>query len=457
MSAFDLSVVEESSLNHPLRVFANMLEDVQSTSSKSDKQAFIQAYIVDHAYKDEIRELLRLALSPYVRFGIASLPDIPVSARPFTDDEVMTETRALLTLLANRDLTGNAARDAVAAHLAALDDSDGDGVSTREAVRRILLKDLRAGFSESTVNKVVKGCIPVFECQLAHSEMPELDQLEYPVMVQPKYDGVRCIAIKRAGVVTLFSRNGIPFENFLELNDYLERKMPEGVVLDGEVLHRTLSGEDGYQKVMKRAKASPGKNDDIPITFRVFDGMSLSEWESQKCPRDTYMRYQGVSEFVDQLDEFELVQITPNEVCSSQTDVQRVYARHLADGWEGVIIKTLTGAYTFKRNKTWMKLKPFGSADLKVVGAFEGNGKYAGMLGGLICEGAHDGKTVHVEVGSGFTDYQRESFWRFRGDVIGKLAEVRFQAMIKAQDSEIWSLRFPTFLRLRETDTVGKL
>jgi DNA ligase-1 len=80
----------------------------------------------------------------------------------------------------------------------------------------------------------------------------------------------------------------------------------------------------------------------------------------------------------------------------------------------------------------------------------EGTGRNLGKLGALICEGEDDGKRIVVNVGSGLTDKQRAEFWEAKDTLIGQVVEVRADAATQSQDSDqVWSLRFPRFLRFR--------
>jgi DNA ligase-1 len=91
-----------------------------------------------------------------------------------------------------------------------------------------------------------------------------------------------------------------------------------------------------------------------------------------------------------------------------------------------------------------------------VVAVEEGTGKNAGRLGALVCEGIDDGKTICVNVGSGFTDEQRDEFWKFKRDCIKMVTEVRADAITQNQDGT-YSLRFPRFLRFRGFDRGEKI
>ncbi|MDR3436386.1 hypothetical protein [Telmatospirillum sp.] len=417
-----------------LAKFAQVLADCAATSSKNTKVVIIRAALTT---EPGLARLFELALSPYITYGVAKLPPSP---KTLAGSEILQAKpwRELLDDLAARRLTGNAALAAITRARFCLDSTE-TPIAT-EAFDRILLKDLRAGFSAETVNKAVPGTVPQFSCQLAPSEMPKLSELKFPIMAEPKFDGVRTITIKRDGVVTLFSRNGIPFENFGEIRAALSA-LPDDVVLDGEVISSL-----GFATLMTRAKGKPGKHIDVPIEYRVFDAMPLANWEDQNCTAPLTVRQDLALTW---LRDVILVCHEPvSRCCSSVDDIETFYREQLAAGLEGIMLKDPDGLYTFKRNQTWRKLKPFDSADLRVVGMIEGTGKYLGMSGALVCEGEHDGKHIKTEVGSGFTDEERRSLWL---DLSWKdrTAEIRFQEITQAQDSDTYSLRFPTFVRWR--------
>ena len=101
-----------------------------------------------------------------------------------------------------------------------------------------------------------------------------------------------------------------------------------------------------------------------------------------------------------------------------------------------------------KRTHAWLKAKPFIEVTLEVVDVEEGTGRNEGRLGAVVCEGMDDGRMVRVNVGSGFSDANRDNFWTLRSDVIGQLVEVRADAVTQNQDGT-YSLRFPRFKTFR--------
>ena len=110
------------------------------------------------------------------------------------------------------------------------------------------------------------------------------------------------------------------------------------------------------------------------------------------------------------------------------------------------MIKDPDAVYECKRTTAWLKQKPHIEVSLTVVNTEEGTGRNVGKLGALVCEGVDDGKEIRVNVGSGFSDQQREDFWNCRVD--GQIVEVRADAVTQNQDGT-YSLRFPRFLRFR--------
>ena len=96
-----------------------------------------------------------------------------------------------------------------------------------------------------------------------------------------------------------------------------------------------------------------------------------------------------------------------------------------------------------------MKWKPTITVDLTVVNIEEGTGRNKGRLGALVCEGVDDGKTIQVNVGSGYSDSDRDDYWANSKLVIGRTAEVLADAITQNQDGT-YSLRFPRFVRFRD-------
>jgi len=125
-------------------------------------------------------------------------------------------------------------------------------------------------------------------------------------------------------------------------------------------------------------------------------------------------------------------------------------------GYEGVMIKDVDAGYECKRSHAWLKAKPFIEVTLSITDLEEGTGRNEGRLGAFVCAGQDDGKDIRVNVGSGFTDEQRSTFWTDRDNLVNQLVEVRADAVTQNQDGT-YSLRFPRFKTFRGFEPGEKL
>jgi len=128
----------------------------------------------------------------------------------------------------------------------------------------------------------------------------------------------------------------------------------------------------------------------------------------------------------------------------------------IAGGYEGIMLKDADAGYKCKRSVAWLKLKPFIEVSLEVIDVEEGTGKNIGRLGAIVCQGVDDGKTIQVNVGSGFSDSDRDGYWISRDSLLGQIVEVRADAVTQNQDGT-YSLRFPRFLRFRGFEVGEKI
>jgi len=145
------------------------------------------------------------------------------------------------------------------------------------------------------------------------------------------------------------------------------------------------------------------------------------------------------------------VTMAPILATTDDPDEWQAYAEYIWDrGGEGVILKAALADYApGKRNYTLMKIKEELTLDLQVIGMYEGKGKYAGTLGGLIVAGKDIERQYCI---SGMTDTQRAEWWADESLIHGKVVEVK--AMKKLKDG---SLREPRFKAVRHDKTVDEI
>ena len=415
-----------------------VLQELEADNSRLAKEAIIQR----ESDAENIRFFngVGAALDGFRTFGVQQVPMAENDGQGITQ----TEFDDVLRRLEDRTLTGNEMRDEID-RLCLMSKKE----EWNDWYRRILIKDLRCGVTHKTVNKHSTMKVPVFECMLADDSKKHEKKMTGEVYVEPKLDGVRVITICDVDKdeVKMFSRNGKELTNFpkiLEQFDSMLDQMSESMVFDGEVM------SDDFQTLMREIHRKGGAKTDDAV-LNLFDCMPLEYFKEGSYPYALNTRKELLQSFTygPNISIVEFVAMNLDE-----DDGQKQFADYnklcIDKGFEGIMVKPITGIYECKRSSLWLKVKPFIEVSLKVVDTEEGTGRNVGKLGALIVEGTDDGKFIKTNVGSGLTDTDRETFWKAKDKLIGQIVEVRADAITQNQDTTSeWSLRFPRFLRFR--------
>ena len=425
------------------------------------KQA-LEASVLGSINSINFLSFAKACYNPYVVFGVKQIPE---SVGIINAENPWNEFNELMLQLCQRRLTGHAARDAVQSLSERF-----DSVEWNTFLAPVLRRDLRAGISSTTINKICKKTeyeIPIFGCQLAtNSEgRPEMKGNK---RLEPKLDGVRALFVVTHSdfgdtTVMCFSRNGKVFENFTHIEEQIRtnftkilracsgvdqgRSLYEGFVLDGEVIGNT------FQELMRQARRKTDAQAEDSV-FNIFDIIPLADfrrghWNAQLTKRVELLN--AIRPAVDTMANVELLpHIMVNlDTAAGKDQLERYAKDNVNAGFEGIMIKNMDAPYICKRSTDWMKWKPVITVDLQVVGLQEGTGRNEGRLGALVCSGVDDGKEITVNVGSGFSDADRDSYWSNANLIIGRTAEVMCDVITQNQNGT-YSLRFPRFIRFRD-------
>ena len=432
----------------------NKLNASDSRLHKEDvlRQALEAATLGDYG-SQVFLSLTNATYNPMITWGIKQVYD---TTGIIDAENPWNEFNDLLNQLRLRKLTGNAARDAIAAMSLRFNSDDWNLFCAA-----VLRKDLRAGVSEKTINKICKKTqyeVPVFSCQLATSceDRPEMRGIK---RLEPKLDGVRVLMICTVSdditTALCYSRNGKLFDNFTAIENSVITNIHKlagltghtSFVLDGEVVGNT------FQELMRQARRKENVSADDSV-FHVFDFIPLEDfmrgfWNANLNKRLTYL--DKISSVFQSTDNIRLLSnIEVNLDTAEGKDQFRRYCNDkVSEGYEGVMIKDLNAPYECKRTTFWLKYKPVITVDLEVIDVEEGTGRNVGRLGALVCSGTDHGKQITVNAGSGFSDEQRVDFYINRSSVIGRTVEILADAVTQNQDGT-YSLRFPRFMRFRD-------
>jgi hypothetical protein len=398
---------------------------------------------------ETLREVVRLALDPFTNFYIRKIPEYTQTQ----DEESQTcleQAIDNLYYLSSREVTGNAAIAHLRFILSGLPDDDA------KVIERIIEKDLKCGVSIATANAVWSGLIKEYPVMLCSGfEQKLVDKIKFPALVQLKMDGMRFNAIVRDGKVEFRSRNGKEIQLLGNLEEEFSKMAGDvDCVFDGELLVESAAGatcdrQTGNGILNKANKGTISATEASMVRATVWDVIPYIYFVDGYCPTPYSTRFSSLTKLVND-NKPAKIRLVDNWEVDNIENANELFEQLLSRGEEGIILKDMNGVWEDKRAKHQIKFKGELECDLKIVAVEEGTGKYAGMLGAIICESA-DG-SVKVNVGSGFNDDHRKNLWKEK--LVDKIVAVKYNSRIKNKAGEE-SLFLPIFVEIRDDKDVA--
>ena len=317
-----------------------------------------------------------------------------------------------------------------------------DHFEYKDFLMDVFAKRLKLGVSTKIVNKAYgKGFIHVHEVQLGSPrDKLRLKQDEWFSLSQ-KMNGVRCTYVDGK----MISRQGKEIKGLFHITSFIDEQIGKNVVLDGELIRKNIDGIDDNENFRLTTGLVNGEGGDkSQLEFVLFDAMSIDELYAGKSK----LLYKQRRKIVDSVcaachnGSVRAVEIVYRGKDQSEIDKQLAIAD--AKGWEGLMLNK-NAPYECKRTTNLIKIKSFKHSDLRIVDCLEGDGKYKGVLGSFVVEF----KDNTVNVGSGFTDQQREQYWLQRDNLIGGICQVKYKETSYDKNTGLESLQFPVFETLR--------
>jgi len=258
----------------------------------------------------------------------------------------------------------------------------------------------------------------------------DLSLLAYPVIGSTKLDGIRCLAM--GALPKSRSMKDIP-------NRHVQRLFAANAAvlegLDGELIVGEPNAPDVYRVTNSAIMSHDGEPD---FTFHVFDF-----WNRGDQPY--HLRYHALAH--DGIPRPSWVKIHPAISIDNQAALDSFEAQALADGYEGVMLRSRSGPYKQGRSSSkegiLLKVKRHEENEAEIIGVEEemhnaneaqvnelGRTKRSshqagkvgkGTMGALHVRGVNGPfKGVEFHIGSGFTAAQRAEEWEIGSTVTYK-------------------------------------
>ena len=265
-----------------------------------------------------------------------------------------------------------------------------------------------------TIGMALGRPIQVMLCQ----RIPQLEhissKMNFPVVVEEKYDGERIQVHKKGNAITLFSRRLEDITNqFPDVVQAVKKQVKaKNIIFEGEALPVDKKGKLlPFQVLMQRRRKHDVEKyvKKVPIKLFVFDVLYKNGKSLIRQPYEK--RYQLLKSSITGKG---LITNTLQKKCKDVKCIEDLFQKVVKVGGEGVIIKDIKGEYQAgARGWNWIKWKPEYSKKLRdtfdvvVIGAIRGRGRRAEVYGSLLCAVYNKKKDrfdSFTKVGTGFTD-----------------------------------------------------
>lgn len=315
-----------------------------------------------------------------------------------------------------------------------------------EFLEPIINRSLRLGIR---LAEDVRNYKPMLACNARDCFDENIDYI-----IQEKLDGNRCIAVydEEQGKWTFTSRNGKPQNVDFDMGD-----ISKAYVYDGEILTRSQTalsikrerrlplGKDENEFQALTGKVNSNKAEDKKdLVYNIYDVMI----DAPCRVRQDVIHWQREHETKD-------VRFINNLGRISTHNMKELLDYIVSTGGEGLILRDPEATYVHDRAPVLLKVKKMQTMDMECFDTEKGTGRNADRIGKLVCRITTDkGEYIEAKVGSGLDDSDRD---KDPSEFIGKIIEVQYFEITKAQGREGCSLRHPVFLGVRtDKDTTSE-
>lgn len=250
--------------------------------------------------------------------------------------------------------------------------------------------------------------------------------LIWPVWIQPKLNGVRCLVQRKGNKIFYWSRKAKQYKNF---NLYMDQEflsfMEDGEILDGEMYNH---GDITFQELISLIKDE--KTPDLDglkkyVKFHWYDRVS-----NQSFGERYYQWKKHIPNGVN------YIRLVFSQVVSSEDTLKLWHGKFVEDGYEGTIVRSGGNEpYCLQyRDNQLQKYKDFIDEEFPILDVFEGKGKDEGCaifhcqsrskVGGSYGDGTFD---VRCKGTYALRKQQWADREEYRGS--GILLTVRFQTL----------------------------
>ena len=418
-----------------------IIQQIQATPGRNDKEAILS----ENNQNELFKEVMHFVYNNYILTGISKKK---ISKKLKLPKEPSTLS---ITDIMDYLKIHNSGRDTDVILVQHFIQSQPEKL--RDLYTKIVSKDLTLGLTDGTLNKVYGDFIPTFSVMLAKKFEDHKQKIKGEFVITEKLDGNRCVVIKDNGVVKSFTRQGKQYEGLEEIEQEIACLELDNIVFDGELI-ADMQGStiEIYAETTSKAR-SKGSNK-TGLVYHIFDMLQLDEFQNGKSKTNCIFRKLMLQAVFDNSTFLHCKEVKPLYTGSDLSEVEKWMIWAKEKEVEGLMVN-LDKPYICKRSDLILKVKVFNDADVRCLDVIEGTGKNVGKLGAITIQFEHEGKAYECNCGSGFSDEEREAYWKTPELIVGKIVTVGYFEVSKNAQGD-FGLRFPTWksiIRHDKTET----
>lgn len=321
-------------------------------------------------------------------------------------------------------------------------------------MRGIITKNLQIGVKAQTLNQLYgKGFIPIVGIMRG---MHAPTNFMGTYIATEKIDGNRRVIMNKESGVEIYTRSGRRDMGLTELEEQVAKYLPVGYVYDTEcVAAGTFEDNVALRQASAALLNSSGTR--TGVVAKVFDMMTQEEYDEGDNTKCAVLRKANIAALFNDVDGLRKLQhagLMNNSMCVSlmssmpAVDPTKCTAiiglpilgivHNMSEAlalaqpvWdrsgEGLMLVESNSSYEVNPNprKTLLKIKATEESVVQVVGVVEGTNSNMNRLGAVTVKfTGKDKKEYTFNVGSGFTQWERDTYWSEPDLIIGKMIEV---------------------------------
>lgn len=223
-----------------------------------------------------------------------------------------------------------------------------------------------------------------FEPMLAAKYMDRLGKVEYPVFVQPKLNGFRCIFTKDGP----HTRKGEKYSSIPHIEEVLKPifdKYPEAI-LDGELFNPVYNTQlNELAKIIAPGKVptpeSLERSEQI-VQYHVYDCLNVGTVDIDSAFTDRCKTIDN--HLTSRKRGHDYIHGVPTDYATSEAEVLSIYDGWLAKGYEGAMVRIPSSPYVNGRSTNLLKVKPKDDDEFLIIDILEGIGNKSGRAATIV-------------------------------------------------------------------------